>query len=94
MKSPSLHSPDYKKFVELLKKVRCESGLTQVELAQRLGVHQSLISKIEKQERRIDILELMHLCKALDYPLSVFVERFEMTIQQPSLESVYDEHKR
>jgi len=48
----------YTQFLERLKKAREESGLTQVEVAERLSQPQSYVSKCESGERRVDIVEL------------------------------------
>jgi transcriptional regulator with XRE-family HTH domain len=53
-----LHSPRYRQFLERLRAARREQGLTQVEVAQRLGKPQSFVSKSENGERRIDAIEL------------------------------------
>lgn len=63
------------KLQELLRETRNKSGLTQVELAERLGVHQSYVSKYESGERRLDILELQDVCDACDIPLISFVKK-------------------
>ncbi len=36
------------------------------ELGERMGVSHSFIGKIEQQERRLDIVEYLHYCKAID----------------------------
>lgn len=59
----SIYSKEYKLFIEQLRKVRLKAGLTQVEAAHRLKKPQSYISKIERGERRIDIVELKWLLK-------------------------------
>ncbi len=59
----SIYSREYKLFLERLRKIRLKSGLTQVEAAQRLRKPQSYISKIERGERRIDVIELKWLLK-------------------------------
>lgn len=59
----SIYSREYKLFLERLRKIRLKSGLTQVEAAQRLKKPQSYISKIERGERRIDVIELKWLLK-------------------------------
>jgi transcriptional regulator with XRE-family HTH domain len=61
----------------LLKQVRTEARLTQVELAERLGRPQSFVSKYETGERRLDILELRDVCAALEMDVSSFVSRLE-----------------
>ena len=65
------------KLHELLRVLRAEAGMTQAELAARLGVPQSVISKYESGERRLDILELRQVCKALGIGLADFVRRLE-----------------
>jgi transcriptional regulator with XRE-family HTH domain len=48
----------YSAFLERFRQARTESGLSQEEVADRLGVSQSLISRAESGDRRIDIIEL------------------------------------
>jgi transcriptional regulator with XRE-family HTH domain len=62
---------------QLLRATREEKGLTQMELAAALGKPQSFISKIESGERRLDLVELREVCRALGITLTTFVERFE-----------------
>jgi transcriptional regulator with XRE-family HTH domain len=63
--------------LELLKQVRTEAGLRQVDLAARLKQPQSYISKYESGERRLDLLELNQVCKACGISLVEFVKRFD-----------------
>lgn len=72
-----LYSRNQQILKELLRELRTEIGLRQTELAERLGEPQSFVSKYETGERRLDILELREICKALRIPLSEFVERLE-----------------
>ena len=55
----TLHDTKYRNLVGLLVEMRKRTGLTQVELAEKLGVTQPDISKIERFERKIDALELI-----------------------------------
>ena len=82
MISNSLHHPDYGVFAVLLKSVREEAGITQVELAGRLGIEQSTISKNERRERRVDVGELRRICIALGVPLVEFISRLECLIAE------------
>lgn len=75
-----LHSDEYETLVALLKQARKEAGLTQVEVAARLGVEQSMVSKVERRERRLDVAELRAFCTALGIGLSDFVSRFEAAL--------------
>ena len=59
----SIHSKDYKLFIERLRKVRLEAGITQVQAALKLKKPQSYVSKIERGERRIDVVELQHMLR-------------------------------
>lgn len=61
----------------LLRDVRQEAELSQQEVAERLEVPQSFVSKYESGERRLDILELRRICAACNVPLQTFLERFE-----------------
>jgi transcriptional regulator with XRE-family HTH domain len=54
-----------KALTEILKGIRLEKGLTQTELAERLGKPQSYISKFESGERKLDFVEVMELCAVL-----------------------------
>lgn len=48
-----------------LAEVRREAGVLQEELAARIGKDQSVISNIERGHRRIDVLELYAIARAL-----------------------------
>ena len=61
----------------MLKQIRLETGLTQADLAVRLGQPQSFVSKFESGERRIDVLELRQICVAMGIGLVDFVRLFE-----------------
>ncbi|MEY3869377.1 MAG: helix-turn-helix domain-containing protein [Microcoleaceae cyanobacterium] len=78
----SIFSEDYKFFLKLLREVRERAGLTQEQIAERLETTQSIISKCERGERRLDIVELKTWCKALDIPLSVFIAEFEKALDK------------
>lgn len=61
----------------LLRQVRRDAKLRQVDLAERLGQPQSFVSKYESGERRLDILELRSVCKAVGISLEQFVVKLE-----------------
>lgn len=75
MPAPPLHSPRYKRFVALLIEARKEAGLTQVQVAKKLGKPQSWISKCERRERRVDPVELEDLAALYGKPLTFFGTR-------------------
>jgi transcriptional regulator with XRE-family HTH domain len=77
----TIHSPAYAVLLQLLREQREAAGLRQVDVAERLGVHQSYVSKIEAGERRIDVLELREMCLAVGGDLPTFVESLESKLQ-------------
>jgi len=64
----------------LLREIRADAEITQAKLAARLGVPQSVVSKYESGERRLDVLELRQVCRALGVSLADFVRRLEKDI--------------
>lgn len=60
----------------MLRKIREDAGLTQYELADALGVPQSVISKIESGERRVDVVELRAICRVCGVELVDMVRSF------------------
>jgi transcriptional regulator with XRE-family HTH domain len=55
----------YDVFFKILIKERKKRNLTQNEVAERLNKPQSYVSKYETGERRLDIIELIDVCKAI-----------------------------
>ena len=72
---------DREELHELLRKLRVNAGLTQAEVADRLKEPQSFVSKYESGERRLDLLELREVARALDVSLSELIGRFEKELQ-------------
>jgi transcriptional regulator with XRE-family HTH domain len=62
----------YKNFLARLIEARKQAGLTQVEVAKRLGRAHSFISKCELGERRVDFVELQQLAKIYNKDLAFF----------------------
>lgn len=59
-------SPEYRTAIDAIKTARIEQGLSQRELARRLGKHPSFVNKIEQLERRLDVLEFIAIARAMD----------------------------
>jgi len=77
MMRKSVHTRDYAVFLELLIEIRHRARLTQVQLGQQLPFDQPAISKIERGERRVDIIELKMLCNSLGITLHEFIAELE-----------------
>jgi transcriptional regulator with XRE-family HTH domain len=77
----SLYKQENEALVALIRQIRVEAGLTQVELADALRRPQSFVSKVERGERRLDLLQLRELCAACGVSLTAFVKRFEAVVK-------------
>ncbi len=64
----------YKRFLARLLQARHDAGLTQVEVAKRLGKAHSFLSKCELGERRVDFVELQQLAAIYKKDLSFFAD--------------------
>ena len=63
--SKSIHSRRQERLCTALKAARKKAGLTQNQLADRLGMYRSFVSKYEKGERRLDVLEFLAVARAV-----------------------------
>ena len=61
----SIHTREYGRFRALLIDARKKAGLSQAELAKRLAKPQSFVSKFERGERRLDVIEFRAVAQAL-----------------------------
>jgi transcriptional regulator with XRE-family HTH domain len=61
----------------LLRQLRAEAGLRQVDMARALGKPQAFVSYYESGARRLDLLELRQICRILRISLIDFVREFE-----------------
>lgn len=55
----SIHDPDYHRIIDALISLREKAKLSQKAIAHEIGLTQPDVSKIERRERRIDILEAL-----------------------------------
>ena len=77
----SIHHSKYRILIGLLREKREANGLTQIELAKKLSISQTVISKIETCERRLDVIELMTVCEAIEIPFMAFINEFNKKIK-------------
>jgi transcriptional regulator with XRE-family HTH domain len=75
--SKALQTRRYRLFLDRLRRAREDAGMTQVEVAKKLGRPQTWISKCELGERRVDVVELEDLAAAYGKPLTFFRTRPE-----------------
>jgi len=60
------HRDRYAIFVRLLRQARLTNGLTQTQVAERLGRPQSFVAKYEGCERILDVIDFLDVTAALD----------------------------
>jgi transcriptional regulator with XRE-family HTH domain len=77
----SIHSRDYGLFLRLLREARSSAGISQVQLARAIGETQSTVSKIERGERRLDLIEARTICRALGCSFPRFVARLDRELR-------------
>ena len=63
----TLRSPRQRRLAELLVEHRQAAGLSQADLAARLGRYQSVVAAMEGGGRRVDVVELLDLAEALGF---------------------------
>ncbi len=67
--SPGFRDDRYRHLVGRLTERRKELGLTQQDLASRIGLHKQFVSRVELGERRLDVIEFVDFARALDLDL-------------------------
>ena len=71
-------------FLKLLRKRRKSLGLRQEDLASRLGRGQATVSKVERGERRLDVIELRAWLQALEIDFTTFATELDRELQSAS----------
>jgi transcriptional regulator with XRE-family HTH domain len=80
----SLHTPEYAALIRILVETRKQAGMTQQDVADRLSKPQSYVAKIEGGERRLDIVELIVLAKAMKAEPSALFDRVLTALEATS----------
>jgi transcriptional regulator with XRE-family HTH domain len=86
----TLYTRQYEILLAMLRDARLQAGLTQAEVARRLDMSQSDVSKCELGSRRLDVIELRVWLEALGARLPDFLSALEQrleteAIRQPSI---------
>lgn len=84
----SIHSHLYHQVIGRLRSKR-EMGGAQAQLAELLKVNQAFISKVETCERRLDIIELHHICQVLGISFVDFIQEVDRDILCKNEEESY-----
>lgn len=70
----SIHTKEYAYLVMRLKQAREEAGLTQVQVAKKIGRPQSHISNVESGQQRIDVIELKRFAEIYKKNIGFFMK--------------------
>lgn len=81
--SRSISSPIHRALVGYLIHTRKEAGLTQAEVAKKLGRHQSFVATIEAGQRRIDVVDLFDFASAIGFSPLAAIEAVEHVSRRP-----------
>src|SRR5438128_1277100 len=73
----TIHTREYAVVLQLLREARKRAGVTQIDLAKKIDESQSIVSKMERGELRLDIVQLRTICRVLGMTLTDFADRLE-----------------
>lgn len=73
----TIFDPKYRAMINSLKTLRVQHGLTQRDLAKRLGVAHCFVGRAETCERRLDIMDLVRILRAMDFTDHEILKFFE-----------------
>lgn len=64
--------------VKMLTEARENAGMTQTELAEKLGEYQSFVARLESGQRRVDVVELIELAEVLGFDAPKAVKALQL----------------
>jgi transcriptional regulator with XRE-family HTH domain len=63
----TLGTARHEALIRILVERREASGLTQMELAKKLGEYQSFVARLESGQRRVDVVEFLEIAEILQF---------------------------
>lgn len=70
----TLGDPRQKALTELIVRAREAAGLTQMDVARRLGQYQSFVARLESGQRRVDVIEFIEISEILGFDPAVAIK--------------------
>ena len=83
----SIYTDEYSAVTDLLKELRKAAGITQVQMAEMLEQTQSLFSKYERGEIRLDVIQLRTIALKLGLSLTEFSAQLEKRLHAPKTQA-------
>jgi transcriptional regulator with XRE-family HTH domain len=77
-----VYTSEYEAFLKALVSARRAAGLTQQQLAARLGKPQSFVSKYERRDRRLDLVEFVTIATILGIDPTAIVREMAARISE------------
>ncbi|KRW71254.1 DNA-binding protein [Pseudomonas sp. TTU2014-105ASC] len=77
----AIYRREHTVFLDVLKRMRMQSGMTQAQCSAALGRPQSFMSDVERGIRRLDIVQLRDLCQVMGSDLPTLIDSFEQAIR-------------
>ncbi|HEY9408096.1 MAG TPA: helix-turn-helix transcriptional regulator [Jiangellaceae bacterium] len=74
----SITTEEYGRLLAVLRELRMAAGLRQEDVAEALDVNQTWVSKYERGERRLDVVELAQVAKVLGSSLTEVILRLDL----------------
>lgn len=71
----TLRSPRHEALRALLIEQRKKAGLTQADVAKKLGRYQSFVANVEGGQRRVDVVEFLAFAEAIGFSPSEAIAR-------------------
>ncbi|UNG18644.1 helix-turn-helix domain-containing protein [Stutzerimonas zhaodongensis] len=76
----AIYRREHSVFLDVLKRMRVQSGMTQAQCSAALGRPQSFMSDVERGIRRLDIVQLRDLCQVMGSDLYTLIDSFEQAL--------------
>jgi transcriptional regulator with XRE-family HTH domain len=67
----------YARLSQLMTEARKKSGLSQQEVADRLGRPQTYVSRVERGTRQMDLVEFLEVAEAIGFDPAEFIEQLK-----------------
>ena len=79
----TIYAPPYELVVNKMRKARVAAGLSQEDLADRLGRTQLWVSRTERGERRVDLLEWLEFMIGCEADIQTFLAEVIKKVRLP-----------
>ena len=90
----SIHQESYQKLIQRLRDIRIGKNYSQEELAKLLNRNQTFVSKYERCEQRLDLVELVDICERLEVSVEEVVILVKSLSQKSRQSNAYQQSSK